>query len=145
MSDWDDEEDDAPERRRALSNLQVMRFVWRQWMRQPRRWAATSLLMLLATFCDLSIPWAAWALLASLYVAYFGIRTVSFRLMNKFAARNMEALINDAFQRVQSFSSDWHANTFAGATVRRVSRAMWGYDSVSDGLILMLGPTLIVL
>ena len=38
----------------------------------------------------------------------------------------------DAFAQRAAFSSDWHADTFAGATVRRLSRAMWGYDIVSD-------------
>ena len=46
---------------------------------------------------------------------------------------------------MQSFSADWHADTFAGATVRRISRAMWGYDVVSDAVIAWIGPALIVL
>ena len=57
----------------------------------------------------------------------------------------MAEMTNEAFQRVQSFSADWHANTFAGATVRRISRAMWGYDVVSDAVIAWIGPALIVL
>ena len=65
--------------------------------------------------------------------------------MNGFAARNMEEMVNESFARVQAFSSDWHADTFAGSTVRKVSRGMWGYDSVSDVLLLMLGPAVIVL
>ena len=51
---------------------------------------------------------------------------------NPLAAHNMEEMTNEAFRRVQSFSADWHGDTFAGATVRRMSRAMWGYDVVSD-------------
>ena len=45
-------------------------------------------------------------------------------------------MTNEGFARVQSFSSDWHGDTFAGATVRRLSRAMWGYDVVSDCVLL---------
>jgi ATP-binding cassette subfamily B protein len=163
MSDEDEIEGGA--RRRTLSNREVLAFVWRQWMRRPRRFAAILAFMLSATAFDLSIPWAAgglvgavsnpahrgdfawraWALLSSMYVLFYALRQGGFRLMNGFAARNMEAMVNDSFARVQAFSSDWHADTFAGSTVRKVSRGMWGYDSVSDVLLLMLGPAVIVL
>jgi ATP-binding cassette subfamily B protein len=152
-------------RRRVLSNGQVLAFVWRRWMRRPGRLALILSFMLGSTLCDLSIPWAAgalvnavadparhvaiawkaWAMLAGLYVFFYGLRQVSFRAMNSFAARNMEELTNEAFTKVQAFSSDWHGDTFAGSTVRKISRGMWGYDSISDVLILMLGPALVVL
>ena len=163
MSDEEDTHDGA--RRRVLSNRQVIGFVLRQWRRRPRRFAVIALFMLAATACDLAIPWAAgalvqavstpgaaaeaawraWALLAGLYVLFYGLRQVGWRAMNVFSARNMEEMTNDAFGRVQAFSTDWHADTFAGSTVRKISRAMWGYDAVSDVLLLMLGPALIVL
>ncbi len=74
------------------------------------------------------------------------IRNLGFRqFWNPLAARNMEEMTNEAFRRVQSFSADWHADTFAGATVRRISRAMWGYDVVSDAVIAWIGPAVIVL
>ena len=38
----------------------------------------------------------------------------------------------DAFHRVQRFSTDWHANTFAGSTVRKVTRGMWALDLLND-------------
>ncbi|MEW6596476.1 MAG: ABC transporter ATP-binding protein [Pseudomonadota bacterium] len=166
MTDWSDIEDRKARRAaRPLSNSEVLGFIWRYWISQPRRFALICALMLFATLCDLSIPWAAgglidavskpmragaaawgaWATLSGLYLVFYLVRTLDYRLTNAFAARNMEKMVNAAFQRVQSFSSDWHANTFAGATVRRVSRSMWGYDQVSDAVILMLGPTLLVL
>jgi ATP-binding cassette subfamily B protein len=150
---------------RLLSAGQVLGYVARQWMRRPARFAGVSGLMLAGTLCDLAIPWAAgglieavsrpahagggawraWALLSGLYLGFYALRNRGFLLMNSFAARNMEELTNDAFSRVQAFSTDWHADTFAGATVRRVSRAMWGYDAVSDAIFLMLGPSVVVL
>jgi ATP-binding cassette subfamily B protein len=168
MSEHTDEslETDGTGRRpRPLSNLQVLGFIGGLWARRPLAFAAIVVLMLGATVCDLSIPWAAgalidavardpraairawsaWAALSGLYVLYYAARLCAFRRLNDFAARNMESLVNEAFVRVQSFSSEWHGRTFAGATVRRVSRAMWGFDAVSDALILMLGPTVIVL
>jgi ATP-binding cassette subfamily B protein len=57
----------------------------------------------------------------------------------------MKEIIDEAFEKVQSFSADWHADTFAGATVRRLSRAMWGYDTVSDAAVVWLGPAFLVL
>jgi len=87
----------------------------------------------------------AWALFLAVFLGYSLMRNVELRFWNPFAARNMENLITDSFERVQSFSADWHADTFAGATVRRVGRAMWGYDTVSDQLVLWLGPSTLVL
>jgi ATP-binding cassette, subfamily B, bacterial len=166
MNELDDEVDEpARPRERPLTVWQVLSFVARQWMRRPAGFVGFSLAMLAATVGELSIPWAAggliaavahpgrwvasawraWASLSGLYLFIYILRTLAFRIMNVFAARNMEELTNDAFDRVQSFSTDWHADTFAGATVRRVSRAMNGYDTVSDALFLMLGPSLVVL
>ena len=157
--------DPAKPARKPLSNTAVLGFVARQWAQRPRVFAATTTLMLAATACDLSVPWAAgrlvdavsrparlphaawsaWAFLSGLYLLYFGLRTVAFRLMNSFSARNMEAVVTGAFDRVQRFSADWHADAFGGAVVRKVSRAMQGYDGVTDAIFLMLGPTVIVL
>ena len=166
MEELDDEEEaKRRQRERVLSVWQVLGFIARQWLRLPGRFAGFVTLMLVSTLGELSIPWAAggligavaspahvaagawraWAMLSGLYLFVYLVRNRAFRTMNTFAARNMEALTNDAFARVQSFSTDWYADTFAGATVRRVSRAMNGYDTVSDALFLMLGPSLLVL
>jgi len=156
--------DDA-HRPRTLTNMQVMGFVWEHWMREPRRFWTIAGLMLLASACDLSIPWAtrglinavaspehvtrtawwAWGGLSALYLAFYLLRSTMFRLSNGFYSRIMARIVTEGFRRVQAFSADWHASNFAGATVRRVSRAMWGYDAASDALLLMLAPTLIVL
>ncbi|MBA4795417.1 MAG: ABC transporter ATP-binding protein [Phenylobacterium sp.] len=160
-----DDEDDGPGRSRPLGNLQVIGFMWRHWMVDRPRFAAAVVLFLIGTAADLSIPWAsgalidavsapervsdaawtAWAALSALYLVFYGVRTTGFRILNGFYARIMERIVTQGFERVQAFSSDWHASNYAGATVRKVSRAMWGYDSASDALLLMLMPTLIVL
>jgi ATP-binding cassette, subfamily B, bacterial len=152
--------------RKVLSNGQVLAFVARQWMRRPRWFALSAGLMLLAVLCDLTAPWMAdglitavsrppelgtgqawraWGAFAGIYVVLLFFRNAGFLTWNPFASRNMEALVGEAFRRVQSFSADWHADTFAGATVRRVGRAMWGYDTVSDQIVLWLGPSTLVL
>ena len=54
----------------------------------------------------------------------------------------MSDIAQDAFHRVQRFSTDWHANTFAGSTVRKVTRGMWALDVLNDTLLIMLFPSL---
>ncbi len=159
------DEDDDETRPRILSNTQILGYIFRHWIREPVRFFAACALVVLAAGCDLTIPWAsrglmnavtnphrltaaawtAWAALSSVYLVQYASRTSTFRILNGFYSRIMARMVNEGFQRVQSFSTDWHASNFAGATVRRVSRAMWGYDSASDALLLMLAPTLIVM
>ena len=159
------DEDDDETRPRILSNGQILGYIWRHWMREPGRFAGACLLIVIAACCDLTIPWAsrglmeavqnpkhitslawaAWAALSSVYLIQYATRSATFRILNGFYSRIMSRMVNEGFKRVQSFSTDWHSSNFAGATVRRVSRAMWGYDSASDALLLMLAPTLIVM
>ncbi len=163
MTDTFDHEDEN--RPRTLTNRQVMGFIVGHWLRDPKSFWIIIALMLVSTACDLSIPWAtrglinavsspegttdaawtAWAALSLLYLGFYTLRSGMFRAANGFYARIMARIVSEGFQRVQSFSADWHASNFAGATVRRVSRAMWGYDSAADAILMMLGPTLIVL
>ena len=76
-------------------------------------------------------------LLAARYAALMGIIRLTLRLMSRFAS--------DAFWRVQRFSTDWHANNFAGSIVRRITRGMWAVDIMDDTLLLAMWPALLVL
>ncbi|MDQ0466959.1 ATP-binding cassette subfamily B protein [Caulobacter ginsengisoli] len=163
MSDIDEDEDGN--RRRVLSNGQVMAFIAGFWLRRPLLLLGAVGGMLVAVLFDLMLPtasgrlidtltattrdtakaWWAWAAFLGVYVGFTITRNIGFRFWNPLAARNMQEMSDEGFKRVQAFSADWHADTFAGATVRRLSRAMWGYDSVSDAVVLWLGPALIVL
>ena len=159
------DEDDDETRPRILSNGQILAYIGRHWLREPVRFSLAWFLIVTAAACDLTIPWAtrglvnalespkhvsaiawaAWAALSGVYAIQYASRSTTFRLLNGFYSRIMARMVGEGFQRVQSFSTDWHSSNFAGATVRRVSRAMWGYDSASDALMLMLAPTLIVM
>ena len=55
----------------------------------------------------------------------------------------MADIAADAFHRVQRFSTDWHANSFAGSTVRKVTRGMWALDLLNDTLLVALLPSLV--
>ena len=50
----------------------------------------------------------------------------------------------DAFAHVQRFSSDWHADTFAGSTVRNITRGVWAFDMFGDAIYFHLGPSVAV-
>jgi ATP-binding cassette subfamily B protein len=162
MSEVDDE---SEARKRVPSNTQVLAFVAGFWLRRPVRLAGSIVFVLLAVGFDVTLPvaagrlvdalaagparldgvWAAWGVFVGVYLTYVLVRNASFRIWNPLAAYNMAEMTDEGFARVQSFSADWHADTFAGATVRRISRGMWGYDAVSDAVVLWLGPALLVL
>ncbi|BAK65905.1 putative ABC transporter [Sphingobium sp. SYK-6] len=69
--------------------------------------------------------------------AIFGIIGLTLRVMQDIG--------NEAFQRVQRFSTDWHANSFSGSVVRKITRGMWALDLLDDVLLLGLFPALLVL
>lgn len=51
---------------------------------------------------------------------------------NEISAKTLHNIVNDALFKVQRFSSDWHANSFAGGTVRKITRGMWSFDLFAD-------------
>jgi ATP-binding cassette subfamily B protein len=165
MSDQIFDEDTGEFRKRTLTNGQVLAFIGAYWRRRPRLMAVTVLLALTAIAFELQIPgasqrlvdsvmhshgdqavaWRAWAFFVAVYVTASVIRNTSGRFWNPLAARTMEEMTNEGFKKVQSFSADWHADTFAGATVRQLSRAMWGYDTAADAIVMWIGPAMVVL
>ena len=71
------------------------------------------------------------------HLAYRGIEILTLRIMGEVA--------REAFWRVQRFSTDWHANNFAGSTVRKVTRGLWAFDLLNDTLLLALVPSVVIL
>jgi ATP-binding cassette subfamily B protein len=71
------------------------------------------------------------------YLTYAGIIALTLRMMSEIAG--------DAFHRVQRLSTDWHANSFAGSTVRKITRGMWALDMFNDTLLLGLLPSVVML
>lgn len=79
---------------------------------------------------DVVITYFLWMMaLAALFVV---LRGASVYVWNIFAVRNMYDIVTESMHKVQRFSSDWHANAFAGATVRKVTRGMWAFDVLED-------------
>lgn len=57
----------------------------------------------------------------------------------------MTDIAQETFARVQRFSTDWHANSFSGSVMRKVTRGMWAVDQLNDTLLLALLPSAFVL
>ncbi len=165
MSDFYDDEDDASTRQQKAHIGQIMRYLWRHWSSQPVKFTAVVVLMMLSTACELLLPalsgrivetltkgpqaadqaFDLFWLFAAIAAGMFVLRNILVRVWNLFAARNMANITSASFKDVQRFSSQWHSDNFAGATVRRVSRAMWAYDTLSDNFLWFILPAAIVL
>jgi ATP-binding cassette, subfamily B, bacterial len=147
----------------------VLSFTIRHWREQPWRIFAVTGLVLLSALADVLTPMfaghlvdaiasgsagnpAAWhaALTAFCILAGLGLGATLLRqgvFMNIIALtlRMMSKIAANAFHRVQRFSTDWHANNFAGSTVRKITRGMWALDILNDTLLIALFPSLVML
>lgn len=88
--------------------------------------------------------WALGAMLVLGAVAV-GCRQLFFYAITVLTTRMMSTVAREAFARVQRFSTDWHANNFAGSTVRRITRGMWALDMLNDTLLVAILPSILVL
>ena len=162
-SDFDDDDDTRPLRAPLRD---IADYVWKRWMSQPGFLAGFLGLYLLGLSCDLALPAVsggivqalsagpaaahaeaigAYTMFAVVAFGFYFFRNTSVRFWIPLAARNMRNIVDDGFRDVQRFSADWHANNFAGATVRRVSRAMNAYDTISDTMVWSIMPAVVVL
>ncbi|MBB3929453.1 ATP-binding cassette subfamily B protein [Kaistia hirudinis] len=71
------------------------------------------------------------------HLGFMGIIRLTLGIMSRVA--------EEAFFRVQRFSTNWQANSFAGSTVRKITRGMWALDQLNDTMILALLPSVVVL
>jgi len=86
-----------------------------------------------------------WRDFLFLFAGYIVARNIAFRMWTFISTRNMEAINNEVFAKVQLAQTDWHAGQLGGETIRRVVRAMWGYDAITDAFVTWFGPAFIVL
>ncbi|MHC2189141.1 hypothetical protein ACVJF1_001774 [Bradyrhizobium diazoefficiens] len=73
------------------------------------------------------------------------LRFTGLQAIVPFTLKTMSDVARGAFMRVQRFSTDWHANSFAGSTVRKVTRGMWALDLLNHTILMALLPSLAVL
>lgn len=153
----------------ASAYKSALGFTLRHWFNQPVRLLTIVCLVLLSATADVLTPLfagrlidavagglsagdAAWDAAASafwvlgalalsstllLQLAYFNVIKLTLNMMTAIASR--------AFHRVQRLSTDWHANSFAGSTVRKITRGMWALDLLDDTLLISLLPSVGVL
>ncbi len=149
----------------ALSWTQVLAHCWRYWRRQLARFSVVIGLIIAMVAADVGTPLAVGAMVGAIAAGPEAIDTAWFwlavmgttmtmqvilrfllgKVWNRFSAAGMSALQTEAFGRVQRFSTDWHGNTFSGATVHRLSRARWSFEAISDILFIRLAPPLLLL
>lgn len=147
----------------------VLPFVFRHWRNQPWLGTGLSLAIVGATVSDVFMPLfagklvdaialgatdfeaaksgaiSAFAAIIALGLAQVTLRHLGFWGIVPFTLRVMSDVARDAFHLVQRFSTDWHANSFAGSTVRKITRGMWAVDLLNDTILLALLPSVVVL
>ncbi|GGF66494.1 multidrug ABC transporter ATP-binding protein [Azorhizobium oxalatiphilum] len=151
----------------------VFRFLWGHWRLQPGVVLAIVSTISLSTLCEVLVPLfvgrlvdaltgaegageaarlaargvavEAFVAILLLGVGMVVLRHLAFVGIVRLTLTMMSAIAQEAFARVQRFSSDWHANSFAGSTVRKISRGMWSLDLLNDTLLVALLPSLTVL
>ncbi len=151
---------------RADAYRNVLGFTFRRWAGRPALIAVICVLVITSTLAEVMVPVfsgqivdaiaggqtsaAAEAVRAFIIVVGLGLASVVLRWfifqgVIRLTIRMMAELVNDGFYRVQRFSTDWHANSFAGSTVRKITRGMWALDSLNDLLLVMLLPSFVML
>ena len=146
----------------------VLPFAFRHWLNQPLLASATAGGFIGATIADLLMPVFSGrlvdamtqgaadpaarhaAIVAFVAIVLLGfvstvVRLLGFRTIVPFTLRMMSDVAREAFMRVQRFSTDWHGNSFAGSTVRKITRGMWALDLLNDTIFMALLPSLLVL
>jgi ATP-binding cassette, subfamily B, bacterial len=140
-------------------------FTFKHWRRRSALVSVVALGMSLATLTEVIVPVFAgrlvdalaqgrtaadaavnaFAIMAALGLAMIGLRHLAWWSIVPLTLGMMRNVAQEAFHRVQRFSADWHANSFAGSTVRKITRGMWALDTLNDVLLLMLLPSFVVL
>ena len=141
----------------------VFSFCATHWRRQPLRIAAMIAITTLAATADAVTPMLlgrlidavtraqrSGAVTAAILVLSCGgfvyiFRFINFSLLIDSTLTVMRDMIDEGFRKVQRLSTDWHASTFAGSTVRNITRGVWGYDVLGDTLILGFLPVITLL
>ena len=147
----------------------VLGFTFGHWRHQPGRVAAVGGFFLVATLADVITPlysgrlidavsngaaseaatWneaiIAFSTLMALGLGSVLLRQFAFANLITLTLRMMSDIASNAFKHVQRFSTDWHANSFAGSTVRKITRGMFALDLLNDTLLIALMPSVVML
>ncbi len=141
--------------------VRVLSFTLRLWMRKRGLVVLLLTLVLMSTASDIAIPvitgrlvaavaegstpWSAFATLLGLGVASIGAKILSYFCIIDLTIPTMRTAEAEAFAHIQRLPADWHANAFAGSTVRKITRGAWALDDLGDVLLLALLPSVLIL
>ncbi|AZO50287.1 MAG: ABC transporter ATP-binding protein [Mesorhizobium sp.] len=147
----------------------VLAFTVRHWTREPARLVIIMTAILGSALADVLTPLysgrlvdavarasttkvTAWDptltasfMLVAITLGAVVTRHVTFMGINHMTLRMMSDVAGEAFHRVQRFSTAWHANSFAGSTVRKISRGMWALDLMNYTILNELFRSLLIL
>jgi ATP-binding cassette subfamily B protein len=149
---------------------QTFAFVWSYWRKQPARLAVLVAGLLFTTACDVFFPVLSGRLadavasgasgaptgdaihaaglallgLIGLELAFTAARFAIDKQWVRLETIVLPQLVVDVFHRVQRFSTDWHANSFAGATVRKITRGRGAFDVFTNTLFFGLLPAVLI-
>ena len=141
----------------------TVRFVWSHWRRTPGSvaWIAGGIFG--AVLCDISLPGVARNMASAvqeghadkamtalgtflaLGAGFTALWQLGYRRHEHMVARHMHNVAAEAFAKVQQASSDWHANSFAGSTVRKITRGFWAFGMFGDTVITGIFPTVVLI
>ena len=169
MTDHYKEKDDEAKKKDPVSWQEVTSYSWRYWKAYPKYLGWAMVMLVLATLCDTVIPFFSKQIIDSLaeghagvpgqshaafmgFAGFFGfalahhvIRVGSSYLFFRATIRTVPKIVEDSLYKVSRLSTDWHVNSFAGATVRKITRGMWAFDTFGDTLFLGLIPAAVML
>ncbi|WP_345819515.1 ATP-binding cassette domain-containing protein [Methylobacterium fujisawaense] len=118
----------------------VLAFVVRSWHRRWPLVAGLTGAITLATLAEVLLPLYAGRLVDALsgserraaleaaWPALLAMTGLGLATAVPLSLHTMSDIVRNGFGRVQRFSPEWHANTFSGSTVRKISRGMWAID-----------------
>jgi len=151
---------------RADAYRNVLGFTFRHWSGQPALIALICALVIADTLALVMVPTfsgrivdaiagaeasaasdalEAFAIVIGLGLFGISVRWFTFQGVIRLTLKMMADIVNNGFHRVQRFSTDWHANSFAGSTVRKITRGMWALDQLNDVLLVALLPSFVML
>lgn len=151
---------------RADAFRKVLGFTFSHWAKQPARIALIAGLVIVSTLAEVLVPLfsgrivdaittggdtamsgaiEAFAVVVALGLTSVALRFFIFHGIIKLTLKMMSEIVQSGFHKVQRFSTDWHANSFAGSTVRKVTRGMWALDALNDILLVALLPSVVML
>lgn len=158
----------APADKRPSAMRAVLPFVFRHWLRAPYRAAIVVIGFVGGAAVDLFMPVYSGHLVDALtsgpydqatryavMVAFvsivaLGLVSIILRLVGlqgfvPFTLKTTSDVACEAFMRVQRFSTEWHASSFAGSTVRNITRGMSAIEQINTTIMMVLLPSFSVL